>query len=197
VALLEFAFVAPVILALFAMVIDFGFAWRKTMAMSAAIRGGVRVVTNLGDERNADRQALLALNASIAEIGSANITRVIVYHSLTATGEVSSQCLALAPQVGTSGSGVGRTGECNVYGKDQLAAMTPARFTDSTGTGCDGSDWDRFYCPVARESQQAVGSDFVGVFVEYSIDHIVGFISDGVTTDDQAIMRIEPQADST
>lgn len=203
VALLEFTLVFGLLFSLFAAAIDFGFAWKKSITVAAAIRSAVRVEASLGDDRSAERQALLALTASVGDLGNAQILRVIVFRSTTANGTVPSSCLSLTVPASATGNGNGSASSvCNVYGPAQLAviATSPTRFDGANCTGSP-SDWDRFYCPQpktgslpnGREADQGDGADYVGMYVEYRINYVVGVLPGGhLDAEDTAVMRIEP-----
>jgi hypothetical protein len=187
--MVEFAIAAGLLFSLIAGVVDLGVGWRRSIEVSSTLRGGGRVVSNLGRARQADQEALRAINAGIAEIGAANVTRVIIYKSTTANGSLPASCDKPA-----SASGTGVSGLCNVYGPAQLAALSSSstKFSGST-TSCQADDWDQWYCPLAREDRQGVGADFVGIYMEFTVDWIFGFMPSGLQkgTDD-VVMRIEP-----
>jgi hypothetical protein len=191
-AMIEFAIIVAFLAMVFSSVVDLGLAWRKSVEVSGTLRNGVRVTSGLGDDRPADLETLRALNAGIAEIGAADVRRVIVYEAATPTGAVPAQCLNVALDP-SAGAGVSQL--CNVYAPQQLAALTATRFGGST-TACEGDDWDRFYCPVVdRESRQGSvnGPDYVGIWIEVDYGYLFGVLGDGLTIRDDTVMRIEPQ----
>jgi hypothetical protein len=190
--MIELALVVGFLAMLFSAVVDLGLAWRKSVEVSGTLRTGVRVSSGLGDDRPADVEALRALNAGIAEVGAANVRRVIVYESATAGGGVPSQCLSVLPNAGT---GAGVNGLCNVYAPSQLASLQASRFGGSA-TACEPDDWDRFYCPVShREARQGSvnGPDYVGIWMEVGYEYLFGVLGNGLTLQDSTVMRIEPQ----
>ena len=55
---------------------------------------------------------------------------------------------------------------------------------------------DRFWCPVNRQNQQALGADYLGVWMQVRYDYITHvFPGTGLTIKDRAIMRLEPRLD--
>jgi hypothetical protein len=196
--LLELALILGFLALVFSSVVDLGLGWRRSIEVSNTLRSGGRVVSNLGEDRNADIEALRSLNAGIAEIGAANVNRVIIYKATSVDGDVPAACTALTP-AGSSTNGIGIAGTsgvfCNVYSPSQLANLTSARFSGSA-TSCQSDDWDRFYCPPGREGDQgaSAGADFVGIWIEVEYEYIVGLLpGDGITISDNIVMRIEPR----
>jgi len=188
--IIEFTLVAGILIGLLAAAVDFGFGWRRSIEVSSTLRGGARIISTLGDARQADQEALRAINAGILEMGSASVTKVIVFKSTTTNGAVPANCLTVTP----SASGAGRSGSCNVYGPAQFAALasSSARFSGST-TSCQSDDWDQYYCPTSREDVQGAGTDYVGIYMEFTTDWIFGFLpGDGRRGDDTVVYRIEP-----
>jgi Flp pilus assembly protein TadG len=191
--MIEFVLIATLLLLLLSAVVDLGLAWRRSNEVAGTLRSSARVVAGLGKDGAADYQALFSLNAGVVEIGNANVNRVIVYHSTTANGAVPAACLAITP----TSSGAGSTApnaECNVYSREQLAALSPSDYTASGAASCPNSKFDHWFCPATRENRQKVGADYVGVWMEVDYDYVVGALpGNGVTIRDKAVMRIEPK----
>src|SRR3546814_19995002 len=78
VALIELALVVGLLAVVLSGVIDVGMGWRRAVEMSGTLRTGARVAANLGAARSADLEPLHALSAGIAELGSANVNRVLL-----------------------------------------------------------------------------------------------------------------------
>ncbi len=182
----EFALLAPLLALIVAGVLEFGLAWRDSMTVSNALRSGARVGSNAGRERGADYTILKSLQAAMAEIPDARIERIIVYKASTANSAVPAACLAIT----TSG---GVTGSCNVYVATDLARP----LSDFAGTtSCDVGSPDEHWCPTSRQNQQALGADYLGVWMQVRYDYVTGmFPGDGLTIRDRAIMRLEPRVD--
>lgn len=182
-AVTEFVLIAPVLVLLVAAVLEFGLAFRDNMTMSNALRSGARVGSNAGRERLADYTILKAVEAAMAEVPTSQIQRIIVYKADTANSAVPSSCLSVTPPGGV-------TGVCNVYNPASLSLPE----SEFSGTTCSASAPDRWWCPVSRQSQQALGADYLGVWMEIEYDYVTHlFPGDGLTLRDRAIMRLEPR----
>lgn len=184
-AMTEFVFIGPVLVLLVMGVLEFGLAWRDSMTTSNALRAGARVGSNAGRDRLADYTILKSVEAAMTGgIPTARIQRLIVYKATTSNSAVPSSCLAV------SGSG-GVNGVCNVYTASDLTRPS----SDFSGTTtCGGSAPDRFWCPTARQNQQALGADYLGVYMEVRYTWLTKvFPGSGLTIRDRAIMRLEPR----
>lgn len=183
-ALTEFVFLVPVLALIVAGVLEFGLAWRDSMTVSNALRSGARVGSNAGRDRLADYTILKAIEAAMSEVQTARIERIVVYKASTSSSAPTTTC-----QAGTSVANV-----CNVYTSTDLAR--PA--SDFAGTtSCGATAPDRFWCPVSRQSQQALGADYLGVWMQVRYTWITHmFPGSGLTIHDRAIMRLEPRLSS-
>ena len=58
--------------------------------------------------------------------------------------------------------------------------------------GCTAPD--RMWCPTSRQSSQAIGADYLGIYMEVRYTYITKmFPGSGITIRDRAIMRLEPR----
>ena len=184
-ALVEFTLMAPVLALIVAGVLEFGLAWRDSMTVSNALRAGARVGSNAGRERAADYTILKSVEAAMAEVPSSRILRVIVYKAATSNSTVPANCLAVAGSGGVAGS-------CNVYRTSDLAR--PASDFTASCTGNSGSAPDRYWCPTGRQATQALGADYLGVYMEVQYTYVTKlFPGSGITIHDRAVMRLEPR----
>lgn len=183
-ALTEFVLIVPVLALVVAAVFEFGLAFRDSMTVSNALRSGARVGSNAGRERLADYTILKSVEAAMAEVPTARIERVIVYKASTGNSSVPAACLAI------SGSG-GVSGSCNVYRGTDLARPS----SDYAGTtSCASTAPDRYWCPTARQNQQALGADYLGVWMQVRYTYVTNmFPGDGILIRDRAVMRLEPR----
>jgi Flp pilus assembly protein TadG len=192
--LIEFALVVPVLLLLISAIVDLGLGWRRSNEVAATLRSTARVEARLGAVGTVDYEALTTLGSSANEFGHANIQRIIVYQSKTSDGAVPAECTALTASA--SGTGVNTsTVKCNVYSRSQLDSLSAASFTAAAATSCTSTSWDRWYCPVIRESKQnaVAGADYVGVWMEVDYRFVVGALTGtGITIKDKAVVRLEP-----
>jgi Flp pilus assembly protein TadG len=187
-ALVEFTLIAPVLIIVVAGIFELGLAFRDSMTVSNALRAGARVGSNAGRERLADYTILKSVEAAMAEVPTARINRIIVYKASTSTSGPTAACLAVTPPTGTTGAGV--SGVCNVYSASSLA-LTASNFT---GTTCASGAPDSMWCPTSRQSQQALGADYLGIYMQVTYTYVTKiFPGSGITIRDHAVMRLEPR----
>lgn len=182
-ALVEMILFTPILTMIAIGILEFGLAWRDSITVSSSLRAGARVGSNAGNDRLADYNTLLALQSAIASIPNANIAKVVIFKSTTTDGAVPTACK-------TSTTGI--SGVCNVYTGAQLASISSTQFGTS-GSTCSGSSPDVMWCPLGRNSQQASGADYLGVWIQVSHPYVTRmFPGSGITIDDSAVMRLEP-----
>lgn len=187
----EFALMLPFLALVFLGIFEFGMAWRQHEDIDGATRGAARTASNRGENRDADFSALTTLVASLSNLQNTTVDKVVIYKTTNVNGNpVNASCLTNSP----SASGTGISGACNIYGAAQLATLTNGTFD---GSSCGSDDWDRWWCPVNRESSQGAGSgpDFLGIQVTLTYDSFTGLIPDVVTFTDRAVYRLEPSID--
>jgi hypothetical protein len=186
--MVEMALVFPLLVLLVMGVFEFGMAWRSSLTVSNALRSGARAAANSGDNRLADYNAVLAVSSAMENIDNAEIDRIIIYRADDDDGAVPPSCLSSSGGVNSGGVA------CNVYSAEAIDELDVADFgTDEDGNCAAGSP-DETWCPVTRESRQSVGSDYVGVYVETDLTFQTGLFGDGITIEDETVMRIEPEA---
>lgn len=183
-ALVEMILFTPLLVMIAIGILEYGLAWRDSITVAGASRAGARVGSNAGNDRLADYNTLLAVQAAIASIPDARINRVVIYRANAADGDMTN------PQCRT-GASVANT--CNVYTGAQLASMTSANFSGTSGSTCSSSSWDAAWCPLGRQSQQSIGADYLGIWVSISHPYVTRiFPGNGLTITDKAVMRLEP-----
>ena len=182
--LVEFVLIAPVFVLITAAIFEYGLAFRDSMTLSNALRSGARVGSNAGREREADYTILKSVEAAMTEVPNSRVNRIIVYKAATTGSAPPAACLAV------SGSG-GVSGVCNVYQSSDLARP----LSDYGGTtSCSSTAPDRYWCPTARQNQQALGADYLGVWMEIRYVYVTHVLpGTGITIRDRAIMRLEPR----
>lgn len=192
-ALVEMILITPILVMFAIGILEYGLAWRDSITISSTLRAGARVGSNAGHERLADYNTLLAVQAAVASIPNAQINKIVIFKSTDANGGVPANCLTTT--AGGINGGVNGV-QCNVYTGAQLASLSASSF-GSTGSGaseaCSGSALDRFWCPLGRETRQAVGTHYFGVWMQVTHPYVTRiFPGTGITIRDSAIMRIEP-----
>ena len=181
--LVEFAFVLPLLALLGFGVMEFGFAHQDKMAVQTAARTGVRVGSAAGDTADADKSALLGVGSVLTDIGLDNVDWIVIYESSTADGAVPTACTNPPMSV---------TGSCNAYTGAQLQQVVDGS-APAAWFGCGLSALDRFWCPTGRQTVQAVGADYVGVWIQATRPMLTGFFGSTMTITDRGVMRLEPQ----
>ncbi|MBL8778553.1 MAG: pilus assembly protein [Acidimicrobiales bacterium] len=185
-ALVEMILFTPLLVMIAIGILEFGLAWRDSITIASTTRAGARVGSNAGNDRMADYNTLLAVQAAVASIPNAQINKVVIYRSTTTDGAVPPNCTTSATGI-NSGSV-----RCNVYTGAQLATLSTSNFA-TTGTSCSAAAWDRFWCPLDRQSQQSAGADYLGVWISVSHPWVTRmFPGSGLTITDHAVMRLEP-----
>jgi hypothetical protein len=180
---LEFAIILPFLALMTFGLLEFGLAIQDKMAVQTATRTGLRVGSAAGSTVDADKSLLLGVSATLTDIGLANVDWVLVYKSGTADGAVPATCSN--PPHGVSAA-------CNVYTGAQLQQIN-AGTAPASWFGCGVAALDRFWCPSARQTTQANGTDYLGVWVQARHQMITGFFGSTLTMTDAGVMRLEPQ----
>lgn len=181
--LVEFVMVLPLIAIMAFGVLEFGLAFQDRMTVQSGARTGVRVASAAGTSVDADKNLLLGLGTALRSVGLGNVDWVLVYKSTTADGAVPTTCLD-PPRAATAA--------CNFYTGAQLSQVV-AGTAPSTWFGCGLTALDRFWCPTARQTIQANGTDYIGVRVRARHPLTTGFFGTTLTIDSHGVMRLEPQ----
>jgi len=186
---LEFAVVVPLLAMLAFGAVEMGSAWSDSQTVLTSSRTAARSMAQFGDDPQADREALVSINAAFA---STNMTvdAVIVYESDDAvnSGAAPTVCLDAA-RAGTPYNGVEN---CNVYaGADYATAVSaagPASF------GCGGGSLDNNWCPTSQRTRNQADATFVGVQVLVSRTAVTGadFVPVPTSLNQFSVMRMEP-----
>lgn len=183
-ALVELAMVLPLLALLAFGALEMGLAWRDRLTVQTATRAGVRVGSAEGRLATADQGVLLAVGAALHDLGLGDVDWVVVYKSDTSDGSVPSACTTPVPQ--------SVSGSCNAYTGAQLQEVVEGT-APSSWFGCGGSSLDGYWCPASRQSVQALGPDFLGVWIRAGHPMLTGLFESELTVEDDAVMRLEPQ----
>ena len=185
VVMIETVLILPFLVTMMVGILEFGLAWRDSIAVSAALRQTARTSASQGANGSADYYALQALNSGLSGIPSDAIARIVVYNATTNSAP-DPTCLLMTAPAGQTGARA-----CNVYDASALI-MSPSAFS-STATGtCPADAVDRWYCPLTRNVIQASGADALGVYVEVRHDFASRIFGTGLTIRDKFIVRLEP-----
>lgn len=175
-ALIEAAIVTPLLVMLAIGTVEVGLLFKSGVTVANTSRAGARVGSAAGRSPDADYRVLQAVAGSSASLAS--VTKVVVYKSTTASGDVPAACVA---------SSVGIAGVCNVY--------SAADFSVSQGTFTGGGyTKDDYWSAPTRNSSLSSGGgpDYLGVWVQGSHDALFNLVLVDRTVSDRTVMRLEP-----
>lgn len=188
---LEFAVVLPLLATLAFGAIEMGSAWRDSQAVLSSSRTAARSLAQFGDQTQADRDALLSVEASFVDTPM-TVQAVVIYESddTVNSGGAPAACIASAI------AGVAYTGaeNCNVYAGIDYATAVAAG--GDTNFGCGGADLDRNWCPTdaSNRNRNQATATFLGVHVFATRSSMTGSDLVPVPTelDQFSVMRLEP-----
>lgn len=177
--MVEFAFVAMVLVLMLGGSFDYGMAYRVGLATNEAARTAARTGSALGSAPQADYYALSGAKAALQASGRLNgVQKVVVYKSSTVDGNVPSGCL-----------GASTAELCNVLTGNQFRTMTAASF-DAT-TGCFSAASIKNWCPSSRNNVQ-LNADYYGVWIQTKYDKLFRMLGTSTLLNRNAVMRLEP-----
>jgi hypothetical protein len=185
VALVEAAFIFPVLALLVFGSLEFGLLFKDYLTVANMSRAGARIGAADGSTQVTDYDILQAVKASGNAVPSASIKAIVVFKASAGTSSL--------PNVTCETASV--TNVCNFY--------TSADFTrPKTDFNCvksplgSGTGPDRFWYPCGRVDTQSgnsgAGPDYVGVYVRYDHKWMTGLFGSTKTISDTTVMRIEP-----
>lgn len=188
--MVEFAFVALILLLLAAGTYDFGMAWRTGLEVNEGARAGARVGSSQGKKVTADFSLMTSVQATLDSSGVLDdVQRVIIFKSTNLDGKVPLACL----------NPTSPGGPCTVLNGDQMRALPTTEVgAINPVTGCILSSLRSSWCPTARDDVQQ-SAEYLGVWIEVEHDYMFPIIGDSTDVVRAAVMRIEPpdpQADS-
>lgn len=174
-AMVELAFVGPMLIVLTLGMVEIGVAWRDSVTITQSARQGARVASHLGDEALADRELLIAVRSVTDTPRIGEVNKVVVY-AADADGAMADGCEIQS-----------QPGQCNHYTQDDLELAD-----DASLWGCDPGSPDSVWCPTERTDSDA----YLGVYVEFIRPHRYGLLGGGEhIIHSHTVMRIEPEYD--
>lgn len=177
-SMLEFALIAPVLLLLIFGAFEYGMFFKDYLTVSNTTRTGARVGSAAGSGADADYQIIQAVKAAATALpgGSNAIQQITIYRSTSTGGAPSTTCQ-------TTSSAADK---CNTY--------TASAFTQPiTKFGCGAGSIDSVWCPTTRVDSQAIGPDYLGVWVKTTHGFVTKLFGTSKTITDSVVMRIEPK----
>jgi Flp pilus assembly protein TadG len=184
----EFAIVLPLLALLAFGAVEMGSAWNDSQTVLASTRTAARSLAQFGDAPQADRDALLSVDAAYATSGL-TVRAVVIYESDDTVNDGGPPDLCLtAAENGVVYSG---PAACNVYPAAEYGiAILPG---GTANFGCSGAAFDVNWCPSTRTRAQATAT-FVGVYVIAGRTSVTGsdFVPVPTQLDQFSVMRMEP-----
>ena len=183
-ALLELVFVLPFLCALLFGTIELGQAWVSKNRVEGSVVQAARFGATDGARPEADRDLLVALQASLPAPLLADVDRVVVFRATDPTGTVPAGCIkALGDpsEVGTS--------LCNTYNGATLRSVTAASMAGFGGTA---GKKDAYWAPASRLDTLDGPPDYVGVWVRTKNRPLTSFAFTKVAITATSVTRIQP-----
>jgi hypothetical protein len=146
--------------------------------VSNTTRTGARVGSAAGSSADADYQILQAVKASATALpgGANSVQQISIYKSTSAGGGPTATCQ-------TTSSAADK---CNTY--------TASAFTQPLSKfGCGTGSLDSVWCPTTRQDSQALGPDYIGVWVKTTHGFVTKLFGPSRVIGDGVVMRIEPK----
>ena len=163
-ALVEAAFITPVVMALILMVVEVGMLMFSDLTVTNAAGDGARVAIVARDAEDADAQILARIKRSTQGLQRAQIERIVIWQATSLESTPPTACTTGTPQSSLEL-------DCSVY--------TPA-------------DLDKEYqfltcgwCPEERQE-----TNLIGVYVRMTYRSVTGLLN-SVTLTEQKILPIE------
>lgn len=180
----EFAFVLPFLAVMAFGIMELGLALQSRMTVQAAVRAGARVGSAAGAGAGADQTVLLGVGAALTSARVTDVSYVVVYKASAAGGAIPAACTGPPRAV---------SGQCNAYTGDQMAQVV-AGTAPASWFGCGAGALDSPWCPTGRQTIQALGTDYLGVWVQARHQLRTGFFGTSLSMSSQAVMRLEPKS---
>ena len=125
--MMETVLVLPFLITLMIGILEFGTAWRDSIAVSTALRQSARTGASQGSSGWSDYYVLQALNAGLSDIPSNAVRRIVVFNATTNSAP-DPACLSIAAPGGQTGARA-----CNVYDASALILSSSAFSSSATG----------------------------------------------------------------
>lgn len=186
---IEFAIVIPLLATLAFGAVEMGSAWGDSQTVLTSSRSAARALAQFGDAPEADRDALLSVEAAFAN-SDMSVHAIVIYESDDAVnaGGAPDACVTAA-EAGVTYAG---PEHCNVYtAADYAIAIGPS---GATRFGCGAADLDRNWCPTTERTREQATATFIGVEVFAARTSLTGsnFVPVPTSIDQFSVMRMEP-----
>jgi hypothetical protein len=168
-ALVEFAVILPVLVAITFGAVEFGFALKATQTVSSATRSGVRTASSQPRETGYAQDAAAAVATALNVLPADAPQELWVY------------------KADTNGWPVGRTGFGSGCDSDKCYRYTWVAGS-RTWAQVSGTGW----APATQTACGGAVSDEVGVYLRVTHRYLTGLFGTDRTLTDHAVMRLEP-----
>lgn len=182
--LVEAALILPLLVFLFAGIIEYGVAWRSSNTVATAVGAASQSsARNIGD-RYTDINAIQQIRDTFSSSQLSNIRYVMIYRTADAGGAPPTACTTAANALANNAtSSTGVQDNCNIYPGAALAGYTDTQFSASD---C-ANEPDRWFCPVNRRTV-ITSFDRIGVSIRYFSPWKLKILpGTGVTINDRAV----------
>ncbi|MCC6434163.1 MAG: pilus assembly protein, partial [Acidimicrobiales bacterium] len=171
----EAALIIPVMVLMFAGVIEYGTMFRHGLSVSNAARQGARTAAQVGTTADADFRIVQSTLGSRGSLSTAQVDAIIIYKADAANGDIPASCIS-AWDSGANGVG----GVCNVYRR-------------STGflAQADPMPWS----PATRQNDLYSGREFIGVYVATTFDSPLHLTVRNRSVADRVVFQFDPGSD--
>jgi len=171
----EAALVIPVMVAMFAGIVEYGLLFQHGLDVSNIARQGARAAAAAGRAADADTRIVKAVLGARGSLALTQLDAVVVFKPADASGAMPATCVTA---LNNGSAGVSDT--CSIYRRVTNFAATQIPMP-----------WN----PTQRASGLEATRDYIGVYVATSFSSPLGLTLKNRTVSDSAVFRIDPWAD--
>ena len=172
----EAALIIPLMVLMFAGIVEYGTMFRHGLSVSNAARQGARTAAVVGKAPDADFRIVQSTLGSRGSLSTGDINAIIIYKADAADGDIPAACTA-ALSAGTSGV----SGVCNIYRQSDGFAPYP--------TGSE--PWD----PTTRSNDLYSSRDYIGVYIATNFSSPLQLAIRNRSVADRTVFRLDPGSD--
>lgn len=188
-ALVEAAFVLPVLLMILLGILEMGLLMKDYQAAENATQAAGRMASVEGADIDADYAILQAVRKGGIAITQADVNRIVVFRAAGATSTVPTNCR-------TSGTGIASPDFCNVYFSSDFT-RPQAQFDCSAGSPYVNTSPSRFWCPNTRKTAALATNgngppDWLGVYLNMTHKWTTKLFRTTSILEETTIVKLEP-----
>jgi len=193
-ALVEAAFVTPVLLFLLLGILESGLLFRTYMTLSASTQDGARTAAILGNDPGTDYEIISDVKKAMGAIPRDQILNLVVFKAVATPPSASVAPAACANSVVRTQ--VTGSAPCNTYVPltDWDADLFP--LVNKPLYNCTATGYSRGYCPDTRSvavNPDPPGPDYLGIYISVNHKYISKLFGSTKTLSETTITRLEPQ----